>query len=74
MHAAAHKIHHRKSTLSPRHNSHANSKILAPVKKLNKKVTRYVTKKPYQTAGIVVLLSGVVLGMVYAKLKYLIKD
>lgn len=74
MHATTHKIHHRKAASTPRHNSHLNSKILTPVKKFNKKITRYAVKKPYQTAGIVLLLSGMLLGAAYTRFKYFIKD
>lgn len=68
-HKSSHKTHHPKSHIKRAAKRITQTKILAPIKKINKKVTNYVVKKPYQSAGIVVLLSGIVLGMVYAKLK-----
>lgn len=65
-----------------RHNSHAkHSKAiykksakgqssLLPLKRMNKNLTQYVIKKPYKSLGIATLVTGIVVGFLYARIKY----
>lgn len=71
MQTAIHKSHKNHAT------SHAKKiklhSSLNPLKKINKKIVVYVTKKPYQTAGIATLICGVIVGVAVARLKHFIK-
>lgn len=84
MQTVAHRTH-KKHVLSPRklakrvlaHKINLRAKgtaLLKPVKKMNKQVVKYVTKKPYQTLGIATLLSSALIaGIAFAKFKHFIK-
>lgn len=41
-----------------------------PIKKIEKKLVLYVTKKPYQSISLVTLLSSLVMGMGFAYYKF----
>lgn len=81
MYAGKHKAT-RKSTLlgrkskakgaRSRHATHLGlNGTMKPLKKMNKQLVLYVHKKPYQSVTIATVLSGLVLGWAYMKMKNL---
>lgn len=65
-HAHLSKIANANRTMLNSLNKMKLSSSLLP-KKINKKLTFYVTKRPYQSAGIATLFAGVVIGLLWAR-------
>jgi ElaB/YqjD/DUF883 family membrane-anchored ribosome-binding protein len=59
--------HARTMTYAHKRNGKQATKLLRPIKKANKKLLSYVSHKPTQSIGIATLLTGLCVGLVYAK-------
>ena len=68
-HTTSHPRRARTLKLRPRHNSHLSRMqvVMLPIQGVRRNVTKFVAKKPYQSLGILTLVSGLVLSFVIKK-------